>query len=714
MQARRIHSTGYTLVVCEKPDAARRIAHALGDAVETRNSGISVFKIAPKGDSGYIVCSALGHLYGLVDVAGNRAVFPVLDLRWIPLETNPKARRIVAVISELAKEAKSFVHACDYDQEGEVIGYSILEYACNGKYGSALRAKFSTLTDEEIRESFEHLEKTNGNLAEAGRSRHLLDFIYGVNLSRALASSFQVGNSGGYRNLSIGRVQGPTLAFVADRELAIRLHVPDPYWTVQGEFSNPSQDSAVFTAHYEKPRIDTLAQSRAIVTDCAGVDGTVRQVASKNLVLRPPTPFNIGDLQKEAYRTLRISPGYTLAIAEKLYLSALISYPRTSSQKLPPSIGYRKILSGISQIGSGYGHLTSLLLGRSKLFPHEGAKTDPAHPAIYPTGVAPRRKLGGLEFKLYDLIIKRFLATFGDPATVLKTEIAIEIPASAGSPHVFLAEGRVVIYDGWMVFYKPYVWAGGELALPDLKQGDTVKNNRVGMEEKFTQPPYRYTQASLLAKMEEEGIGTKATRADIIATLFKRNYVEAAGKGGMQATDLGLSVVESMKSYVPSIISPDLTKRMEEDLEKVEQGDSSALQVIEGAVDRLVESLAAFRRREREIGVEIAQAVASEARQTAAAAIVGDCPSCKTGKLRIITSRTSKKRFIGCSNFAAGCKASAPLPQRGGIRKGAKVCVACNWPILHIYFARRGKPWTICPNMACPSRENKSKPQASL
>ncbi len=679
----------YTLVVCEKPDAARRIAQALGSPAETRPGGISVFDVTSDGRH-YKVCTALGHLYGLADATKNRSVYPVLDLEWAPVTENPRAARAIKVISDLAKNASGFVHACDYDQEGEVIGHSILQYACNGKYGQALRAKFSTLTDDEIKESFANLAKPNGGLAEAGRSRHMLDFIYGVNLSRALAKSFKTTNR--YRNLSIGRVQGPTLAFAVDRELEIRLHVPDPYWTIAGRFAKDNQQ---FDARYEKPKVETLEEARSIVSACIGKDGTVSNVSSKKVVLRPPTPFNIGDLQREAYRLFKVSPGYTLSIAEKLYLRALISYPRTSSQKLPPSIGYGKIISGLSRIGS-YGSLTSMLLSRNRLAPNEGRMSDPAHPAIYPTGVAPGQKLGGLEFKIYDLIVKRFLATFGDSASSQHTEVSIDVQG-----HAFKAEGRAPLYEGWMVFYKPYVRLE-QHELPGLQQGDRLENLGIAMEEKFTQPPFRYNQASLLAKMEHEQIGTKATRADIIATLFKRNYI-AAKRGGIEATDLGFAVIDSMRTFVPAIVSTDMTRSMEEQLERVEQGSADSVLVIEQAVDRLVESLSEFMEKETDIGALIGDAATAD---TAQAATLGQCPVCKKGQLRMIRSRTSKKRFVGCSNYAAGgCRASAPLPQKGAIRIAGKACPECGWPIVGVMFARRAKQWKICINMQCPLKK---------
>jgi len=678
----------YTLVVCEKPDAARRIAQALGDAKESRPAGISVFDVTGNGRH-YKVCTALGHLYGLADATRNRSVYPVLDLQWMPNVKNPRVARAIRVISDLAKDAVSFVHACDYDQEGEVIGHSILQYACGGKYEKALRAKFSTLTDDEIRESFASLANPNSGLAEAGRSRHMLDFIYGVNLSRALGQSLKTAKR--YRKLSIGRVQGPTLAFAVDRELEIRLHVPDPYLTIAAQFEKNEQK---FSAQYDKPRVETLVEARSIVSACSEKDGIVSDVTENKEVLRAPTPFNIGDLQREAYRMLRLGPGYTLAIAEKLYLQALISYPRTSSQKLPPSIGYGKIISGLSKIGS-YGSLTSMLLSRNRLVPNEGRMADPAHPAIYPTGVAPRQKLSGLEFKLYDLIVKRFLATFGDPAISRHTDVKIDV-----NGNIFKAEGTTPVYEGWMIFYKPYVRLERR-ELPELHKNDLLKNLGVEMEEKFTQPSYRYNQASLLAKMEQEQIGTKATRADIIVTLFKRNYI-ASGRGGIDVTDLGFAVIDSMRAFVPAIVSIGLTRSMEEQLEKVEQGSAESISVIEQAVDKLVESLAAFMEKEADIGERIADAASVDSAQ---AATIGPCPVCKKGQLRMIRSYKTKKRFVGCSNYSAGCKATAPLPQKGLIKTARKSCPECGWPIIGVVFARRAKLWKICLNMQCPARK---------
>lgn len=200
----------YALVVCEKPSVAIRIAQALGTSsfariigprkdlghAEKRKSRLrsTAFLAISQNGQNYVVCSALGHLYGLIDVNGNRSVYPVFDVKWMPIlskssgnmrRTATAAHQIIKSISLLAQNATSFIHACDYDQEGEVIGCNILEFACNNKYDRSSRAKFSTLTDDEIRNSFENLLPPSKRLADAGRSRHMIDFIYGINLSRA-------------------------------------------------------------------------------------------------------------------------------------------------------------------------------------------------------------------------------------------------------------------------------------------------------------------------------------------------------------------------------------------------------------------------------------------------------------------------------------------------------------------------------------------------
>ena len=335
----------------------------------------------------YIICHALGHLYGLSDSnKGPRKAFPVLDPTWLPLSILKskgssskflafKIEKILREISQISKNASGFIHACDYDQEGEVIGYNILEHACNNKYSISKRAKFSSLTDEEIIQSFNNLLPPNEKLKDAGTSRHMIDFIYGINLSRALSNSVNKKDSSGenkkgYQLLSIGRVQGPTLAFVVEREKEIENHIFEPYWNVTADFEKNNQ---IVKTHYFPQKIDSKSTAENIINSCKNQLGKVTDINIQKTSIKPPIPFNLGDLQKEAYRLFRFTPSYTLSIAEKLYLAALISYPRTSSQKLPSSINYEKIIKSVSKLNnnlhqnSSYGNKTKSILSYSEI-----------------------------------------------------------------------------------------------------------------------------------------------------------------------------------------------------------------------------------------------------------------------------------------------------------------------------------------------------------
>ncbi len=218
---------GYALVICEKPDAARRVSEALsgGAASSSLVQGVPAFRFSWQGEE-FVVCAAQGHVYAVSDPFAERSVYPVFDVEWygndiVEKEAEAAARRISA-IRNLARGAGRFVNACDYDVEGETIGYNILRYACGGKERDAYRARFSTLTKDELNEAFGAMSRPlHHGMADAGRARHLIDFVWGVNLSRVLSQSV-LGSGRGYRTISVGRVQGPTLDFVVEREREIR------------------------------------------------------------------------------------------------------------------------------------------------------------------------------------------------------------------------------------------------------------------------------------------------------------------------------------------------------------------------------------------------------------------------------------------------------------------------------------------------------------
>lgn len=690
----------YTLIICEKPDAARRVAEALKeDKLAALNFGrVEVFLIRNMRNQ-YVVCSALGHLYTVEDPARKRHVYPIFDIDWFPTSVvNPKLNRLerrIEIIKRLARKALVFINSCDFDLEGETIGYNVLKYACEGKQDGALRAKFSTLTQDDIRQAFSNLRKEYGlNLAEAGRTRHAVDFVWGVNLSRALSEAFFAANRR-YRMVTVGRVQGPTLWYVIDREMEVRTFVPIPYWNVTAVLQ---LDGIRIEASYANDRVQTLKEADEIRQQCEGKDGTVVELKKITFRQPPPNPFNIGDLQKEAYRVFGFSPSQTLSIAERLYLNALVSYPRTSSQKLPPSIDYHKIINGLRAIREYRQFSDEVLLGH--LAPRQGPKEDPAHPAIYPTGESPRGQLNAREVKLFDLIVRRFFAAFSKEALRERLSVLIRV-----GKYDFKILGRRTLDEGWLRYYGTY--SGIEDAsLPPLDEGARVRVVTVNTVEKFEQHPPHYNQASLLEKMEDEGVGTKTTRAEIISTLYSRGYITGES---IVATDIGFSVVEAMKLYSPSIISSQMTNDVERQLERIERGEITGEEVLEDTVSKLIESLSMIKNGEVQIGREIREALISTVRSQN---LLGPCPVCRIGKLTIIRSRRTGKRFVGCTNYTNGCRASAPLPQRGQIRTTAKLCATCGWPIVYVKLSRI--PWRLCVNLNCPDKSVKRREVQAL
>lgn len=697
----RFDTEHYKLVICEKPLAAKRISEVLGSKKMTERElapGVVIYEIISDKNQRFIVCSALGHLYSLFPIERNRKKYPVFEAKWSPrhsaiVREKRRILEILKVISKVSEGASGFIHACDYDLEGELIGYNILEYACNHKYELSMRAKFSSLTDSEINQSFNNLQKPNIRIVEAGKARHLIDFIFGINLSRALVNCLSVSNQNNrYYNLSIGRVQGPTLGFMADRELKIRNHVPDPVWYVTGKFE---KDGSFFKSNLITS-VRKFSEIQKILTTCRNEKGTIKEIIRLDKKLNPPTPFNISNLQKEAFRIFKMSPAATLSVAESLYLSALISYPRTSSQKLPSSIGYKKILERLSMnYPTRNKNFVQNLLKLNHLVPYQGNEEDPAHPAIYPTGVK-HKKLNILQHKILDLIIKRFLSTFGTTAVTKYTEVTINV-----NGHDFMAKGNTILNYGWIPIYEPY-FGFNESNLPELRMGEPVEVNEVTAMEDYTKPPARYNQATLLDKMESEGIGTKSTRADIINLLIKRKYI-IQDKTGLEPTELGFIILNTMKKFIPEIVSIKLSTFLESSIKRIEAGDLEMIDIHKYLEKSLEIPLNKIKINELAIGDEIKNGLNDSENATS----IGKCPKCHVGEMILVKSRKSDKRFIACSEYRlTGCNTIASVPQLGNIKRSNSIC-SCGWPILRIIFNRK-KIRTICVNRVCPnSRFNK-------
>ena len=283
------------------------------------------------------------------------------------------------------------------------------------------------------------------------------------------------------------------------------------------------------------------------------------------------------------------------------------------------------------------------------------------------------------------------MASMGEPAE--RENITADIIVAG---HLFRLKGKSILKKGWMHIYAPYL-NEKEVLLPALKRGQRVPVKRIRALKKFTKPPSRYSQSSLLKLMEERGIGTKATRTDIIGTLQKREYVSG---NPLRITDLGFTLVETLHEQVPKIVSVAMTRELEKDLEQIQEEKRTGESVVERSIHILSPVLQEFKEKEQEIGTSLSSTIRTK---TPARETLGKCPQCKTGQIQIIRNPKTGKRFAGCSNYRNGCKNSYPLPPNGTIQPTGKSCPTCGAPVIKVNMRGRN-PWEACIDMNCSSR----------
>jgi len=551
----------HEVIICEKPKASEKISTALpGTRVKKNYKRVTYYEVENNGKKTTIL-TAVGHLYSLAPKNRKKRKF---DLEWVPLYQKDKSKKYtknyVDAIKKLTKDADKFIHACDYDIEGTLIGYNALKYACGQEsLDNTTRMKFSTLTNEDIMEAYENPIPLDINQVDSGIARHVLDFIFGVNISKYLTDSVMK-STNRYIQLSAGRVQTPTLAILVEREKEINSFIPEPYWIIKA-----SLDRDIIADH-KKGKIFKRTDVDKILADCKDEDALVEKIELRNSKKLPPLPFDLGSLQSEAYNLFGFSPKKTQQIAQNLYTEGYTSYPRTSSQKLPKSIGYPKILKKISNSTTFRKPISKL---KKPYKPREGKKTDEAHPSIHPTGVLPK-KLGRDYQKLYELIVFRFISVFGEDAIVetMKTNLKI-----GKQPFNFTRKRTAKL--GWQEQYPFRAVENDEF--PDIKEGDRLKGE-VNDEEKETKPPARYNQASLIRELEKRGLGTKSTRANIISILYDRKYVEGRK---IEVNVLGEQLIDTLVKYSKKITSEELTREFETKLENIQKGKSKKEKIIE-------------------------------------------------------------------------------------------------------------------------------------
>jgi len=670
------------IIITEKPQAAFKIAQALGKERKYVDNGVSFYEIGRDGEKIIVAC-AVGHLLNLTYSKGQKG-WPIFKTEWQPSYLDKHAaftKKYYTLLQKLSKRAKEVIIATDFDIEGEVIGWNVLRFIFKNE--NAKRMKFSTLTKDEIIKSYENpLPTLVWSHAYAGETRHHVDWLYGINLSRALMSAIK--RTGSFRIFSIGRVQGPALKIIVERDREIKKFKPVPFWQIIAnakglDFKHPKD---IFDEEQLK-LFENINEAQA---------ETKKKVES----IQPPYPFDLTTLQREAHNKINFSPSRTLHVAQSLYLDSLISYPRTSSQKIPSQINPKGILK---KLESKFEEVKMAI----RNYPIEGKKTDPAHPSIYPTGEF--KKMNEDEEKLYNLIVKRFISCFSPDAKTENKKITLVAKDKDGNEVSFTRTGLQILEHGWTSVYPSNM---NEEKLPDLN--GHVNLDKINFLDKETQPPKRYSSASLISILEKKNLGTKATRTHIVETLFDRGYLD--GKSIM-ATPLGEKLIEALEEYSPIIIDENLTRHLDEQMESFVKDNTNLKEkedkIISQTEKAIMDISKDFKAHEYEIGKKLLHGTEELRELIKKNNKIMPCPKCKKGNLTIKYSRKIRRYFAACDSYPE-CDATYSLPPNSLIKTTDKV----NEDGMPILMAiRKGKrPWLFPFDVNWKQHQEQEKQQA--
>ncbi len=760
------------LIISEKNHAARRIALILSDNTHKSRSvaGTPVLTFQ-KGDDDYFVLGLRGHIIELDYPAqyNNWDAVPPKELVYAKPEkkVDPTAKKIMNALKDLSTGADQVIVATDYDREGELIGVEALEEA--GVKKDVKRARFSALTKYEIEQAFADLKDMDYKLASAAETRQLIDLAWGAALTRFISlASNQLGKD----FLSVGRVQSPTLALIADREKEILAFKPTPYWLVTAELEKEGKFKA---SHKDGKFLDKDKAHQAFTKAKQARTASVTAVEAKDNDEWPPVPFSTTLFLMEANK-LGLTASQAMKIAEDLYQDGYISYPRTDNTVYPQSLGLRTILEKLKK--SDLGKEAEEILAQETIRPSRGKKSTTDHPPIYPVEAAKRGELKGHIWDVYELITRRFLASLAPACKSRTTNVGLDI---GGEP--FTSEGYQILNPGWRKYY-PY-YRATEVLLPMLSVGDTPTVLSVTSTEKKTTPPDRYSQGMLIKKMEELGLGTKSTRHETIQKLYDRSFVK--GNRMIEPTESGIAVISALEEHAKDITNVKMTSHLESDMDMIANGELEQADVVEESQAMLGDIMEVLEKHKKQIGDYIRKALREQhtlgtcpkcgtgqltqirlrnggtfagcsnypectntyplpagmliqgtnlkcevcggpkvrmiTRGQSPLLIcidpgcagaqkerfIGKCPSC-SGDLRVVQSKKGK-RFAGCSNYP-NCKVVFPLPQMGRIVPTGQKCDACGTPTIKVAMQNKGQ-WTLCLNMNCPKRAQKAERKAA-
>jgi DNA topoisomerase-1 len=706
------------LVIVESPAKARTLNKILGRS--------------------YSVKASLGHVRDLP-----RASLGVdIDRGFIPKYVIPaEKKKIVGEIKKAASKAGSIYLATDPDREGEAISWHLVQAARLDKDDIPVqRVVFQEITKDAVQEAFQSPRSIDMNLVDAQQARRILDRLVGYKLSPLLWRKVQ-------RGLSAGRVQSVAVRMIVDREREIQDFIPREYWIMEVELAPPEEKEASFKARLfaladgTKLDIGNKDEAERVAADLEKAEYAVEAVVTKQVARQPAPPFITSTLQQEAWQRLHFTAGRTMAIAQQLYEGlplgkegsvGLITYMRTDSTRVAASA----ISEAREFIGEKYG--AKFLPPKPRSFVRKAKWAQEAHEAIRPTKIYRQPEqlrpfLNPAQLKLYEIIWKRMVASQMSAALYDTTNVEIEASDAAaggtiGSPksspnflgekqpqgYLLKASSSVVKFSGFMVVYSESRDEDerGEssnfigVSLPKLRIGDKLVYLGIFPEQCFTQPPPRYTEATLIKALEQKGIGRPSTYAPILSTIQERDYVNK-DDGKFHPTELGITVNKILTEHFPKIVDPGFTAQMEEQLDEIAQGKYEWIAALQ-------EFYPPFQDMLNKAWINLEKVSLTQMSEET-------CPNC--GRPMVIKVGRFGK-FLACSGYP-GCKTTMPYavkigvscPQCGGelvkrVSKKKKVFYGCSkFPKCQFAINRRpiAQPCPSCGNLLVQYREDWAK-----
>ena len=639
------------LVIVESPSKARTVGRFLG--------------------KNYVVLASMGHVRDLpkdwdVEDIDNNFQAPYVNTK----------KTLISEIKKAAKQAESVYLATDPDREGEAISWHLVEAAKLGDSKDLKRVVFHEITDAAVQEAFAHPRQIDMHLVNAQQARRVLDRGVGYKGSNFLWSKIPGGRRKG---LSAGRVQAIALKIIVDREREIEAFKPQEYWVITADLQTQSTiDKHIFSASLKtipgqkgKPVINNESAAMSIKDDLEQAVYKVSNVTRREAKQRTRPPFTTSTLQQQAARSFRYSASRTMRIAQSLYEGivqqnsepeGLITYMRTDSTNLAENALTEAEKFIVAKYGADYSSGPRRYKTKSK-------SAQEAHEAIRPTSIenTPEKLtpyLSSEQLRLYTMIWKRTIASQMTDAIVDNTGVDIKAIATNGKEYIVRATGSVIKFDG---FRKLYIETKDEdsqnddsAQLPSLQEGDSLEKQTINADQKFTQPPPRFTEANLIRFLEEQGIGRPSTWATIVGTIEKRQYVDRE-KSRFKPTPTGTAVSDLLTKHISSIMDTGFTAGIETKLDSIADGDQNWINMLKEFFEPFVKEISIAKEKADRVPSERLVQLSDE--------------KCLGGDYLVIRQSRYGK-FLGCGKFPE-CRVA--ISTRPGERASGEVTE--NWKV---------------------------------